>query len=204
MSSRPYLYYKKVDPYLCSELAPVLEGSGSRHLYPRKCTSVDRVSVMFVARVDRRIFFTKERWRVGGMEGARGGREGWREQGAGGREEAMMCGRKGAGVEGGRVEGGRVNNGMSEEGTERGMDRVREREEEGSEQMKEGAGRGEPLSEGEEQGCSEGRTEQGRQGNFKGGTPEEVKTLVLQMKNSEQVYKLCILMCRNIYCLTGG
>ena len=23
------LYYKRVDPYLCSELAPVLEGSGS-------------------------------------------------------------------------------------------------------------------------------------------------------------------------------
>ena len=53
-----YLYYKRVDPYLCSELAPVLEGSGSRRRYPRKGTNVDRVSVVFVARVDRRIFFT--------------------------------------------------------------------------------------------------------------------------------------------------
>ena len=52
----PLLYYKRVDPYLCSELAPVLEGSGSRGRYPQKGTSVDRVSVVFVARVDHRIF----------------------------------------------------------------------------------------------------------------------------------------------------
>ena len=50
------LYYKRVDPYVCSELAHVLEGSGSRRRYPRKVTSVDRVSVVFVAHVDRRIF----------------------------------------------------------------------------------------------------------------------------------------------------
>ena len=37
------IYFKRVDPYLCSAKAPVLEGSGSRRLYPRKGTSVDRV-----------------------------------------------------------------------------------------------------------------------------------------------------------------
>ena len=58
----------RVDPYLCSELAPVLEGSGSHGRYPQKGTSVDRVSVVFVARVDRRIFllFAKKRIRGGG------------------------------------------------------------------------------------------------------------------------------------------
>ena len=62
------LYYKRVDPYLCSELAPVLEGSGSRHRYPRKGTRVDRVSVVFVALVDRRIFllFAQKQIRGGG------------------------------------------------------------------------------------------------------------------------------------------
>ena len=38
-------YYKRGDPYLCSAKAPVLEGSGSRRLYPLKGTSVDRVYV---------------------------------------------------------------------------------------------------------------------------------------------------------------
>ena len=38
-----YLYYKMVDPNLCSAKAPVLEGSGSRRLYPLKGKSVDRV-----------------------------------------------------------------------------------------------------------------------------------------------------------------
>ena len=56
--------YKRVDPYLCSELAPVLEVSGSRRPYPRKGTNVDRVSVVFVARVDRRIFFTIRQKRI--------------------------------------------------------------------------------------------------------------------------------------------
>ena len=37
------LYYKRGDPYRCSAKAPVLEGSGSRRLYRRKGTSVDRV-----------------------------------------------------------------------------------------------------------------------------------------------------------------
>ena len=48
-------------PYICSELAPVLEGSGSRRRYPRKGTSVDRVSVVFVARVDRRMFYSSSK-----------------------------------------------------------------------------------------------------------------------------------------------
>ena len=38
-------YYKREDPYLCSVKAPVLEGSGSCRLHPRKSTSVDRVYV---------------------------------------------------------------------------------------------------------------------------------------------------------------
>ena len=65
--SDKHLYYKRVDPYLCSELAPVLEGSGSHRRYPRKGTSVDRVSVVFVARVDRQIFllFVKNGFVVG-------------------------------------------------------------------------------------------------------------------------------------------
>ena len=46
------LYYKRGDHYLCSANAPVLEGSGSRRLYRRKGTSVDRVYVVFGARVD--------------------------------------------------------------------------------------------------------------------------------------------------------
>ena len=62
-----YNLYKRVDPYICSALAPVLEGPGSRRLYPWKGTSVDRVSVVFVARVDRRIFllFVKNGFVVG-------------------------------------------------------------------------------------------------------------------------------------------
>ena len=44
-----FCYIKRVDPSLCSELAPVLEGSRSRCRYPRKGTSVDGVSVVFVA-----------------------------------------------------------------------------------------------------------------------------------------------------------
>ena len=37
------LYYKRVDAYLWTELAPVLEGYWSRRRHPRKGTSVDRV-----------------------------------------------------------------------------------------------------------------------------------------------------------------
>ena len=43
------------DDAMQRELAPVLEGSGSRRRYPLKGRSVERVSVVFVARVDRRI-----------------------------------------------------------------------------------------------------------------------------------------------------
>ena len=51
-----HLYYKRVDPYLWTELAPVLECSVSRRQHQRKGTSADRICVVFVARVDRRIF----------------------------------------------------------------------------------------------------------------------------------------------------
>ena len=69
-----YLYYKREDPYLCSELAPVLEGSGRRRRYPRKGTSVERVSVVFVARCNGMVGEGREQGEGGG-EGARGGRE---------------------------------------------------------------------------------------------------------------------------------
>ena len=52
-----YLYYKRVDPYIRSAKAPVLEGYGGRRLYPLKGTSVDHVYVVFVAHVDRRIVY---------------------------------------------------------------------------------------------------------------------------------------------------
>ena len=45
-----YIYYKRVDPYLWTELAPVLEDSRSRRWHPRKCTGVDRVCVVFRCR----------------------------------------------------------------------------------------------------------------------------------------------------------
>ena len=62
-----YLYYKRRDPYLCSAKAPVLEGSGSRRLYRRKGTSVNRVYVVFGARVDLGFFllFVKNGFVVG-------------------------------------------------------------------------------------------------------------------------------------------
>ena len=79
--------------------------------------------------------------------------------------------------------------------TERG----KERREEASGGLSEWEGREHPI-EGDEQGRSEGRREQGRQGNFKGGTLRRtfLRILVLQMKNSELVYKLCIVMRRNV------
>ena len=42
--------------------------------------------------------------------------------------------------------------------------------------------------------------ERGREGNVKGGTLRRtlLETLVLHMKNSERVYKLCIVMRRNV------
>ena len=49
-----------VDPHLCSELAPVLEGYGSRRRHPRKGTIVDRASVVFVTQQkhDRRSYLS--------------------------------------------------------------------------------------------------------------------------------------------------
>ena len=97
-------------------------------------------------------------------------------------------------MEGGRVEGRRVNNGTSKEGTERGMDGAREIKEGGSEQTKEGAGREGATERGR------GVREQGRQGNFKGGTLRRtlLKILVLQMKNSELVYINSVVMRCNV------
>ena len=43
----------------------MLEGAGSRRRYPRKGTSVDSVSVVFVAHVDRRIFTIRQKRFVG-------------------------------------------------------------------------------------------------------------------------------------------
>ena len=50
------LYYKRVDPYLWTEYAPVPDGCGSHRRHPRHGPSVDHVCVIFVARVDRWIF----------------------------------------------------------------------------------------------------------------------------------------------------
>ena len=54
-------YYKRVDPYIWTELAPVLDGSGSRHWHTRKDMSVDRVRVVFVARVALRNFYSSSK-----------------------------------------------------------------------------------------------------------------------------------------------
>ena len=97
----------------------------------------------------------------------------------------------GSGIRG--REGG-LRKGTSEEGTELGMDGASERGEEGNERRREGAGR------------SVGGREIGREGNFKGCTLMRtlaniqytlhktthsaalaLETLVLKMKNSEQV-----------------
>ena len=53
--------YKRVDLYLWTELAPVLEGSGSRRRHPQKGTSVDRVSVVFAPSVDRQYFYSSSK-----------------------------------------------------------------------------------------------------------------------------------------------
>ena len=66
------LYYKRVDPYFWTELAPVLEGAVSRRRHPRKGTRVDRVCVGFVARVDRRIFTIRQKRIRGGGAFAEG------------------------------------------------------------------------------------------------------------------------------------
>ena len=70
------------------------------------------------------------------------------------------------------------------------MDGARERKEGISERRKEGAGREGETERIEEQGRCEG-SEQGRQGYFLGG-------LGITSENSELVYKLCIVMRRNV------
>ena len=59
------LYYKRSDPYICSAKAPVLEGSGSRRLYRRKGTSVDRVYVVFGVNLGFFLLFVKNGFVVG-------------------------------------------------------------------------------------------------------------------------------------------
>ena len=78
-----------------------------------------------------------------GMERGRveGGRDGGNKGREGGRKRLCEAGREREWRKGGRIEGEMVNKGTSEEGTERGMDGVRERGEGGSERRKEGAGR---------------------------------------------------------------
>ena len=55
------------NPYLCSAKAPVLGGSESRRLYPRKGTSVDRVYVclLHVSIVGFFLLFVKNGFEVG-------------------------------------------------------------------------------------------------------------------------------------------
>ena len=60
------------DPYLCSAKAPVLEGSGSRRIYSRKGTSVDRVYVVFGARVYLGFFYYPSKRIRGGVAFAEG------------------------------------------------------------------------------------------------------------------------------------
>ena len=59
-----YLYYKRLYSYLCSAKAPVLEGSGSRRLYRRKGTSVDRVYVCLMHVSIIGFFFTIRQKRI--------------------------------------------------------------------------------------------------------------------------------------------
>ena len=147
---------------------------------------------------------SEEGWRVGGRVGGREQGEGGRDGGNKGRERGSDDARqrkwmKGRIVEGGRVEGGRV-----EGGNERGRDRARARGEGGSERGVRERGR-------------ERAAERGREGNFKGGTLGRTlpsirhtahkttlnavlasDTLVLDIKKCERVYKLCIVMRRNV------
>ena len=67
-----YLYYKRRDPYLCSAKAPVLEGTGSRRMYPLKGMSVDRVYVVFGARIDLGFFTIRQKRIRGGGAFAEG------------------------------------------------------------------------------------------------------------------------------------
>ena len=67
MDSMPVNIIREETPYLCSAKTPVLEASGSRRMYSLKGTSVDRVYVVFGARVDLGFFtIRKKRIRGGG------------------------------------------------------------------------------------------------------------------------------------------
>ena len=61
-----YIYYKRRCLYHCSAKAPLLEGSGNRHLYPLKGTSFDRVYLVFGARVDLGCFALRQKRIRGG------------------------------------------------------------------------------------------------------------------------------------------
>ena len=138
---------------------------------------------------------SEEGWRMGGSEpGESGGR---REQGEGVRKQWCE----------GRWEREYRKGGRVEEGNEWGRNRTRHGRSKGKRGREEASGGGrEQQSEGEEQGRSVAGREIGREGNFKGGTPRRtlaniqdtvhktthnaalvLETLVLQMKNSEQV-----------------
>ena len=145
----------------------------------------------------------KERGRMeGGRDGARGGWEGIRgrmEGSRGGREEVMMLGRERSSVEEGRVEGGWVDerNERGRDGTRNGV-RGKERREEASRGEIEGG------REGPRKG-SKGGKETSREVSRGGHWPRRalasvqyihkpshnaaigLETLVLQMRNSEQV-----------------
>ena len=92
------------------------------------------------------------------------------------------------GRDGGLREVGLIRERAMEGRDEAWMERGKERREEASGGRREWEGREQP-SKGEEQGRSEGRREQWRKGNLKGGTLRRtlLETLALQMKNSEQV-----------------
>ena len=62
------LHYKRVDPYLWIELAPVLEGSGSHRRHPREGTKVDRVFESYIrstCRSSEYLLFVKNGFVVG-------------------------------------------------------------------------------------------------------------------------------------------
>ena len=67
---------KRVDPYLWTELAPVLEGSVSRRRHPRKGTSVERIFVSYSLHVSIVGLFTLRQQRIlGGSTFAEGNSE---------------------------------------------------------------------------------------------------------------------------------
>ena len=120
------LYYKIIYLYIFSAKAPVIQGSGSRRLYPLKGTSLDRVYVclLHVWIVGFFLLFVKNGFvrafaegnsdplkhtrrllllrpaKEGGRSGMEGGRDGGREEGREGGREGGWKGERGR--EGGR------------------------------------------------------------------------------------------------------